>query len=288
MRVSGERAFVLHARPWRETSLLVELLTQAHGRVGVVARGVQGTKQQARRAALQPWQSIEFDALPKGELWTLSRWEALDAAPRHVGDAALAGFYVHELLLRLLPRQDAVPEVFARYALLRDELAAVAAPAGAMERVGAPPPSIALPLAWVLRRFERDLLDALGLGLPWGDTADGDALDPAARYRVDPEHGAWRDRSHAPDSLRGSALLALAEDRCPPAEELGELRRGLRAVLAHHLGGKPLKAWGLMAEVARVGRGSGRGPDAQAMTTGAPSPDGSTEGFGQGLVDPAE
>ncbi len=242
MRVGGERAFVLHARPWRETSLLVELLSEHHGRIGVVARGVQGAKQQARRAALQPWQAIEFDAAQRGELWTLARWEAVDAAPRHAGDTALAGFYVHELLLRLLPRQDAVPEVFLRYAALREELAQVTVPTGPQ------------PLAWTLRRFERDLLEALGLGLPWGETADGEALDPAARYRIDPEHGAWRDRSHAPDSLRGSALLALAEDRCPPAEELGELRRGLRAILAHHLGGKPLKAWSLMAEVARVGR----------------------------------
>lgn len=256
MRVGGERAFVLHARPWRETSLLVELLSEHHGRIGVVARGVQGAKQQARRAALQPWQSIEFDAAQRGELWTLARWEAVDAAPRHAGDAALAGFYVHELLLRLLPRQDAVPEVFVRYAALRGELAQVTPPTGAQ------------PLAWTLRRFERDLLDALGLGLPWGETAEGDALDPAARYRIDPEHGAWRDRSHASDSLRGSALLALAEDRCPPAEELGELRRGLRAILAHHLGGKPLKAWSLMAEVARVGR--------------------SAPGAGERLVDPSK
>lgn len=256
MRVGGERAFVLHARPWRETSLLVELLSEHHGRVGVVARGVQGAKQQARRAALQPWQAIEFDAVPRGELWTLARWEAVDAAPRHVGDAALAGFYVHELLLRLLPRQDAVPEVFVRYAALREELAQVTPPSGPQ------------PLAWTLRRFERDLLDALGLGLPWGETTEGEALDPAARYRIDPEHGAWRDRSHASDSLRGSALLALAEDRCPPAEELGELRRGLRAILAHHLGGKPLKAWSLMAEVARVGR--------------------SAPGAGERLVDPSE
>lgn len=256
MRVGGERAFVLHARPWRETSLLVELLSEHHGRIGVVARGVQGTKQQAKRAALQPWQAIEFDAAQRGELWSLARWEAVDAAPRHVGDAALAGFYVHELLLRLLPRHDAVPEVFHRYATLREELARVTPPAGPQ------------PLAWTLRRFERDLLDALGLGLPWGETADGEALDPAARYRIEPEHGAWRDRSHAADSLRGSALLALAEDRCPPAEELGELRRGMRAILAHHLGGKPLKAWSLMAEVARAGR--------------------SVAGAGERLVDPAE
>ncbi len=259
MRIVGERAFVLHARPWRETSLLVELLTESYGRVGAVARGVRGGKKQAQRAALQPWQSLECAAVQRGELWTLERWEALDAAPRHSGDAALAGFYVHELMLRLLPRQDAVPEVFERYAALRAELASP------------------LPLAWCLRRFERDLLEALGLGLPWGAGADGETLDPAARYRIDPEHGPWRDRSHAADSVRGSALMALAEDRCPPLEELAELRRALRAVLAHHLGGKPLKAWSLMTDVARFAAGAADRPAAA-----------SGPGVAQAGVDPAE
>jgi DNA repair protein RecO (recombination protein O) len=240
MRIAGERAFVLHARPWRETSLLVDLLTAGHGRVAAVARGVQGPKRQAQRAALETWQHLELDADARGELWTLRRWEPVDLAPRPAGDAALAGFYVHELLLRLLPRADAVPEVHARYATLRREI-------GELE-----------PLAWCLRRFERDVLEALGLGLAWGETVDGQGLDPAARYRIDPEQGLWRDRTHAADSLRGSALVALAEDRCPSPGELAELRRGLRAVLAHHLGGKPLKAWGLMAEVGRLAS-SGRG-----------------------------
>lgn len=236
MRIGQERAFVLHARAWRETSLLVELLTESHGRVGAVARGVRGPRRQAQRAALQPWQQIGFSAEARGELWNLRAWEALDLAPRQAGEVALAGFYVNELLLRLLPRQDPAPELFARYARLREEL-------GRLQ-----------PLAWCLRRFERDLLDALGVGLPWGETAEGEALDPAARYRIDPGQGLWRDRTHAAGSLRGSALLALAEDRCPAAEELAELRLALRTVLAHHLGGAPLRAWSLMAEVARVGR----------------------------------
>jgi DNA repair protein RecO (recombination protein O) len=236
MRIERERGFVLHARAWRETSLLVELLTETHGRVGVFARGVRGARRQAQRAALQPWQQIEFSAEAKGELWSLRTWESIDVAPRHAGELALAGFYVNELLLRLLPRQDPAPELFSRYAALRGEL-------GRLQ-----------PLAWCLRRFERDLLDALGVGLPWGETAEGEALDPAARYRIDPGHGLWRDRTHAAGSLRGSALLALSEDRCPAPEELSELRLALRTVLAHHLGGKPLKAWGLVAEVARMGR----------------------------------
>lgn len=242
MRIVGEPAFVLHARPWRETSLLVELLTAKHGRVGAVARGVQGPRQQARRAALQPWQRIALAADGRGELWTLRQWEALDAPPRLAGEAALAGFYVHELLLRLLPRQDPAERVFARHAELRQAL-------GGGET-----------LAWTLRRWERDLLDLLGLGLDWGLAADGQVLDPAARYRIDPEQGPWRDPSQERGSVRGSALLALAADRRPADEDLPDLRRALRGVIEHQLGGRPLHSWSLWADVQQALAASERQP----------------------------
>lgn len=234
MRIEEEQAFVLHARPWRETSLLVELLTAGHGRVGAVARGVQGPRQQARRAALQPWQRIGLSAEARGELWTLRRWEALDTPPRLGGEAALAGFYAHELLLRLLPRQDPVLPVFERHADLREALAR------------------GMALAWTLRRWERDLLDALGVGPDWGQAADGQALDPAGCYRIDPEQGPWRVPGRDPEGVRGSALLALAADHEPAAEDLPGLRRALRGVIEHQLGGRPLRSWSLLAEVRRV------------------------------------
>ena len=104
MRYAAEPAFVLHARPWRETSLLVEVLSASHGRVGLVARGVQGPKRHVLRAALQPLQSIRFDAVQRGELAQLASAEAVDAAPLLQGDAAMAGFYLNELCLRLSPR----------------------------------------------------------------------------------------------------------------------------------------------------------------------------------------
>ncbi len=71
MRLSAEPAFVLHTRPWRESSLLVEVLSADHGRLGLVARGVQGAKRHLLRAALQPLQYIRFDAVQRGELATL-------------------------------------------------------------------------------------------------------------------------------------------------------------------------------------------------------------------------
>jgi DNA repair protein RecO (recombination protein O) len=234
MRVLGEPAFVLHARPWRETSAIVELLTRSHGRVGVVARGLSTAKKQPLRAALQPLQFLRVDYVQRGELARLAAAEAQDNAPVLAGERLLAGLYVNELLLRLTPRNDPAPAVFDLYARVRGGLA------------------LASPLAWELRRFERDLLDALGVGLPWDSTADGEACEPEARYRLDAETGPVRSALRVEDSIGGEALLALASDRQPSPAGLAELRRALRRVLASHLGSTPLRSWGLLDDLARV------------------------------------
>lgn len=242
MRLTAEPAFVLHTRPWRESSLLVEVLTAAHGRLGLVARGVHGPKRHLLRSALQPLQHIRFDAVQRGELATLSGAEALDAAPRLAGDAMLAGFYLNELTLRLAPRGDPQPELFAAYAAARERL-------GAGES-----------LAWILRRYERDLLEAIGFGFEWDRDGDGEPIDPAARYRLDAEHGPRRlysDRGHEDrrNAATGRALLALAADALPEADDLASLRRPMREVLAHHLGPRGLKSWEMLGQLARVARG---------------------------------
>jgi DNA repair protein RecO (recombination protein O) len=237
MRYAGERAYVLHARAWRETSLLVEVLSEDHGRIGLVARGVQGPKRHALRAALQPLQHIRFDAVQRGELANLNAAEALDAAPRLAGEAMLAGFYVNELLVRLVPRQDPHPELYALYGEVRERLGGNA------------------PLAWTLRRFERDLLEALGFGFDLSVDGDGAPIDPAARYRLDPEHGPRRVLSERSGDARGASgrgLLALAADLEPEAEDLPGLRVTMRAVLSYHLGSRGLKSWDMLGELARL------------------------------------
>lgn len=239
MRITGEHAFVLHARPWRETSVLVEVLSEDHGRLGLVARGVTTPKKQALRAALQPLQYIRFDAEPRGELARLVSAEALDTAPRLGGDTMLAGFYLNELVLRLAPRHDPLPDLFHAYAAARERF-----------RLGEA-------LAWTLRRFERDLLDALGFGFAMDRDSDGRAIDPAARYQLDPEQGPRRmfsDRGHADRSAAatGRALLALVSNQPPPSDDLASLRLALRGVLAHHLGPRGLKSWELIGELGRL------------------------------------
>lgn len=239
MRITAEAAFVLHTRPWRETSLLVEVLSEHHGRLGLVARGVQGPKKQALRAALQPLQWIRLDAVQVGELARLNTAEALDVAPRLPGEAMLAGFYLNELTLRLAPRQDPSPELYEAYGRARLRLGA------------------GQPLAWTLRRYERELLDALGFGFDWSHDGDGAPIDPAARYRLDPEHGPRRvlsDRGHGDRSraATGRGLLALSEDRLPDADDLPGLRRAMREILAYYLGPRGLKSWEMLAELNRV------------------------------------
>jgi len=241
MRIQGARAFVLHARRWRETSLLVEVLSLEHGRLGLAAHGVQTPKRHALRAALQPLQHITFDAVLRGELATLNTAEALDAAPLLTGSALLSGFYVNELLLRLLPRQDPHPELYAAYGQVRTRL-------GTGESLG-----------WTLRRFERDVLAALGSGFDYLSEGDGASVEPDALYRLDPEHGPRRMPGFTgTDVVSGKTLHALAADHMPPEAELPALRRALRRVIAHHLGPRGLKSWELMAALRPLAVGPGR------------------------------
>ena len=238
MRITAQPAIVLHARRWRETSLLVELFTRDHGRIGVIARGTNGPKRQPLRAALQPLQSIRLDYLQRGELATLVQAEATDSLPRLAGDGLLAALYLAELTLRLLPREDAAVSLFHRF--------------GAALRTLAGPFDSASSLAWILRRYERDLLDALGYALLLDVDVDGIQIDPPARYTIDPEHGPRRDRNAGQGRISGAALLALASDTQPADELLREQRIALRAVIAFHLGARGLRSWGLMGEFARL------------------------------------
>lgn len=241
MRIASDNAFVLHARAWRETSLLVEVLCADHGRIGLVARGVSTPKRHVLRASLQPLQRIRLEAVQRGELATLQSAEAIDAAPRLAGEAALAAFYLNELTLRLAPRSDPLPTLHSAYARTRAALADVDAAA----------------LAWRLRCYERDLLEAIGFGFDWHLDGDGAPIDPAARYRLDPEHGPRRllrdrGREERNEAATGLALLALAGDHKPGAADLASLRRPMRVLIAHHLGGRGLKSWELATQLRRL------------------------------------
>src|ERR1700675_5081227 len=146
-RREDQPAFVLHAHPYRETSLIVEAFTADYGRVALVARGAKRPRSELR-GVLQAFQPLTLSWAGGGELKTLIRAEWRSGLPLVSGSALLCGFYLNELLLKLLPREDAHPQLFNDY---QDALARLAA--GADQ-------------ATVLRRFELRLLAELGYALP--------------------------------------------------------------------------------------------------------------------------
>lgn len=230
MLIQQQPAFVLHARPYRETSLLLECLTRDHGRLGVVARGVRGGRGRVRRADLEPFQPLSLNLQSGGELATLRALDPEGPPLRLAGDALLGGLYANELLVRLSARQDPHPELFPLYCRTLDALADASAS-----------------LPWSLRRFERDLLAVLGYALQLERDADsGLPLEPDVTYRYVPEYGPQRDPA---GGLKGGDLLALAGDRRPDARGLIELRHLTRSVIAAHLGGGELRTWRMLREL---------------------------------------
>ena len=230
MRIEQQPAYVLHARAYRETSLLLECLTREHGRLGVVARGVRGERARLKRAQLEPFQPLSLGLLLRGEMATLTEVEGVGAPQRLTGDVALAGLYLNELVVRLTGRQDPLPALYDAYAATLGRLAAGESP------------------AWSLRRFERDLLQATGYGLQILHEADtGEAIEPEAWYRYMVEQVALRCGAGSPQAVRGSALLALAQDRMPDDRGLKALRDLMREVIRFQLGGGELRAWRVLA-----------------------------------------
>jgi DNA repair protein RecO (recombination protein O) len=212
-RAQLEPAWVLSARPYRETSALVELFAQRAGRVGLVARGVRAPRARAR-GLLQPFQPLLVSFSDRGELGTLGACEAAGAPVALRGEAVFSGWYLNELLLRLLPRRDPHPRLFEHYG---DAL-------GTLDASGAS-----------LRLFEKRLLTELGYGLQLPEAVEADAW-----YRWDADQG-LRLAEPGPSSYRGASLRALAEEALETPESLRDARRLMRAALRPHLGGRELR-----------------------------------------------
>jgi DNA repair protein RecO (recombination protein O) len=218
-RVNGEQALVLHARPYRETSAIVSLLTAAHGRVAVVARGVRGNK---RGNVLQPFNRVRVNWTGRGSLYTLTGSELT----RHAwlsGNPLAAGFYVLELVTRLLPEHETMPAVFAAACWALESLESGHEPADV-----------------VLREFEKLLLEELGYGLDFTRDADsGKPIDGDARYVLHADSG-FVLSAGAGRGYSGRALLDIAASRYESRESRIAAKKIFRAALRPLLGARPL------------------------------------------------
>jgi len=233
-----EAAYLLHSTPYRETSLIVDLFTRTHGRIAAVAKGAKRPHSSLRAALLQ-FQPLKVSYTGRNELRTLTaaEWAGGSIAPR--GDALLCAFYLNELLVRLLPREDPHPALFDRYAQTLDELAA----GGTVDEV--------------LRRFEWTLLRETGYAPDLGHDTEHRPIVAALRYRWQPAAGFVATEPDAAHDARsvlvdGSTLSGLQEGRFDSASSRAQAKYLTRAILSHCLDGASLNTRQILIDLQKL------------------------------------
>ena len=227
-RVQLQPAYVLHHRPYRDTSRILELFTRDYGRVSVFARGARSARKSgtALTSILQPFNRLLISWSGKGEAGQLTAAEFDGAVSTLPPDRLVSGFYLNELLLKLFARHDSHPEVFSLYGATLDALK--------VDATGLRP----------LRLFEKRLLDALGYGLALERDVDADRpIDARYAYRYRPDQGAMRIDGVAEGVgiFSGGTLLAVAREDFSDPAVCAEARALLRAALDRCLEGKELR-----------------------------------------------
>ena len=227
-RIQLEPAYVLHSRPFRETSLIVEALTREHGRLAVVARGAKSARSRWRNV-LQPFRPLLLSWTQKSDLGTLTAADQVASLPALQGQSLYCGLYLNELLMRLLHRGDPHIEVFERYRQVLSELA--------LDNTPQP----------LLRVFEKHLLEAIGYAMLLDREYGTDTAIQARNWYVyKPDRGPVLSTSAGNNRISGEALLALHTENLQAAN-LVELRMLMRSVIGYHLGGKPLASLSLFS-----------------------------------------
>lgn len=223
MRIHSQPAFLLHTYPYRETSLLVELFSREHGRVALVAKGAR-RPQSAMRGLLLAFQPLDVSWFGKSEVKTLTAAEWRGGYPLLGGESLMAGFYMNELLLKLLAREDPHPDLYDAYTAALRQLAAGDRHSNA------------------LRRFEVAMLRELGYALNLEyDVGTGSPLLVDCQYHYQLGDGPrLLDDQLAVDAkpeivISGEALLALRGDRDFNGPTAVEARTFMRRVLDFHL-----------------------------------------------------
>lgn len=259
-RVDHSAAWVLHARPYRETSLLVDVFSREHGRLALVARGARRPLS-ALRTRLLAFQALSLSWFGKGAVRTLHAAEWRGGHLNLPGSTLICGFYLNELLLNLLPVEDAHPYLFDTYSATLNDLAQ------------------GMQAERCLRRFELALLAELGYAEALHQTAAGEAIAADARYLWQPEVGLVPS-GQAGEGFLGAMLQTLAQcgteilgsaaevdteeasaaastvaKAADPWNDRAFLQASkllMRAMIGHHLGARALNSRQLLQDFSRL------------------------------------
>jgi len=234
-----ESGFVLHQRAYRNTSLIVDCLTARYGRMVLIAQGARRAESR-QRSALQPFRRVSLSWVRRGEMGRLTHIEAEASARELRGDSLLAGFYLNELLLRLVPRGDQNEAILSCYSSCLDRLAE------------------SRDAARALRLFELDLLEALGYRVDLEhDFRNGEPIAPDREYIFEHEGGLTASGTNATMELySGKHLISLREHQLTDSDSLRAARLLLGSILQGHLGERPLRTREVLREI--VDRGFAR------------------------------
>ena len=235
-RQDNQPGYVLHTYAFRETSLVVETFTRFHGRVAMVARGAKRPRS-ALRGTLMAFQPLGLSWSGRGELRLLLRAEWQGGQQRLQGKALLCGFYLNELLLKLLPREDPHEKLFFDYQAALTRLA--------LEPEPGP----------VLRHFEKALLRELGYAMALDrDCASGAPIDPSKTYTYEPDRGpvAVNGAVHAGLVLSGQTLLDIVRDEYSDPLTLQQAKALMRLLISDRLEQKPLNSRRIFEELRQL------------------------------------
>jgi len=240
-------AYLLHHRPYRDTSRILDVFSRDQGRLTLFARGVRGGKSPLA-SVLQPFQPLWVSWTGKGEAGQLTRAEAMPQAPLPPS-AVMSGYYLNELLIRLTTRHDPLPALFDAYDAALNEMRTAATPNRA------------------LRSFEKRLLDILGYGIELTrESRTGLPIDPGAYYHFSASLGCVAietpDDPAASQAVLGASLIALAEESELDERGLEDARRVLRASLEPLLEGRELATRSVARAVSMRRRQGGTDPQA--------------------------
>jgi len=225
MKVELNPAFILHRRPYRETSLLLDVFSCNFGRVGLLAKGAR-QKKNNKAEILQPYQPLQLAWSGKGELMTLTLAEADKPAYVLKDKKLMAAFYLNEIIIRMLHQHEAHPDLFRIY----DKTLNLLAMETSDEQT-------------VIRIFEKRFLEAIGYGLVLDhDVTTGERIKPDHHYYYQADRGPAMDVPDNSDHIRlsGSTLIAIDEEKFGSTQILQEAKFLMRFILQKHLGNKPL------------------------------------------------
>jgi DNA repair protein RecO (recombination protein O) len=230
-RQDQQPVFVLHTYPFKETSLVVELFSRDFGRVAALAKGARRPRS-AMRGMLQAFQPLQATWSGKAELRNLHSLDWGEGLLLLNGEALMCGFYLNELLLRLLPREDPHEALFHYYTQTLRYLSA------------------AEPVAPTLRRLELKLLQELGYAVPLTHQQEGIPIEETRDYLYLAERGAVSPNTvETGVQLSGKTLLDMARDDYTDPATLLQSKQLMRMLLAHYLGDKPLHTRQLLIDL---------------------------------------